>query len=112
MNNDYLSATEFVNEYGTIPGPELPVPVANHALINIQSDLAMIIGGELDLISSEKTFYFNHTNKKWSEGPELNHDRFNHAVGIVTDEATHEQIVIVSGGKRQNGIQHQSIVLQ
>ena len=88
------------------------MPVANHALINIQSDLAMIIGGELDLISSEKTFYFNHTNEKWSEGPELNHDRFNHAVGIVTDKATHEQIVIVSGGKRQNGIHHQSIVLQ
>ena len=74
------------------------MPVANHAFINIQSDLAMIIGGELDVISSEKTFYFNHTNKKWSEGPELNHDRFNHAVGIVTDEATQEKLVIVTGG--------------
>ena len=72
----------------------------------------MIIGGELEHIPSEKTFYFNHTNKKWSEGPELNHGRFNHAVGMVTDEATHEQIVIASGGKWQNGNQHHSIVLQ
>ena len=88
------------------------MPVANHALINIRSDMAMIIGGEFEHIPSEKTFYFNHTNKKWSEGPELNHDRYNHAVGIVTDEATHEHIVIVSGGKRQSGNHYHSIVLQ
>ncbi len=35
---------------------------------------------------------------EWSNGPALNQERQNHAVGIVTDEATQEKLVTVTGG--------------
>ena len=48
--------------------------------------------------SGPKTFYYDHINKVWPHGPILNKQRQNHAVGIVTDEATHQKLVVVTGG--------------
>ena len=47
---------------------------------------------------SAKTFYYNHNYGNWSDGPKLNQGRKDHAVGIVTDEATQEKLVTVTGG--------------
>ena len=53
--------------------------------------------------ASRKTFYYNHDTEKndtenWNVGPSLIRARYDHAVGIVIDEATKEEIVIVTGG--------------
>ena len=49
--------------------------------------------------SGKKTFSYNHELDKWDlDEPELNLGRSDHAVGIVTDGATQDQFVIVTGG--------------
>ena len=41
-----LSSSEFVQLNGTMPGPNLPIPLDYHAMININIDFTMIIGGK------------------------------------------------------------------
>ena len=69
-------------------------------MINEKNNFTMIIGGqtEQDVNVIAQTFYYNHTNKVWSNGPTLNKKRMSHAVGIVTDEVTQEKLVVVTGG--------------
>ena len=45
-----------------------------------------------------KTFYYNHNHGNWSDGPELLKARVSFAAGIVTDDVTNEEFVIVTGG--------------
>ena len=41
-SNNYLSSTEFIHlEDGTMPGPDLPIAVYGHAMINIRNGLTM-----------------------------------------------------------------------
>ena len=47
---------------------------------------------------SAQTFYYDHSNEQWVDGPTLNQARYEHAAGIITDGATHERLVIVTGG--------------
>ena len=51
-----------------------------------------------------KTFYHNHNHGNWSDGPELLQARVSFAAGIVTDEATQEKLVVVTGGLGNDGI--------
>ena len=47
--------------------------------------------------------YFEHEGKIWSQGPDLMQARDDHAAGLVTDETTYDEFVIVTGGE-YNGI--------
>ena len=98
--DNFLSSTEFIHREGyTLPGPELPIALAYHAMINVNKVLTIVIGGFSPEIGDvAQTFYYNHANKVWSDGPTLNQERQNHAVGIVIDEVTREKLVIVTGG--------------
>ena len=78
-------------------GPELPNGVFGHAMINLGNEKIMVIGGWTGFYSNQ-TFVYNHDNNTWSSGPSLNEARYDHAVGIVTDEATQEKFVVVTGG--------------
>lgn len=72
-----LKTSEFVSLHSAIPGPDLPMPMFKHTLINIENYLTLLIGGQLDSgKSSTNTYYFNHTANEWSSGPKLNHGRF------------------------------------
>ena len=66
---------------------------------------------KLILCSSNKTNYYNHDNRSWSEGPELIVPRLKFAAGLVTDEATHEISVVVTGGKYGNYIYESTEIL-
>ena len=50
------------------------------------------------LPASGKTMYYNHNHGNWSDGPKLIKERYDHAAGIVTDEATLDVFVVVTGG--------------
>ena len=78
-------------------GPELPNGISGHAMINLGNEKIMVIGGWTGFVSNQ-TFVYNHEYDTWSSGPSLNEARFDHAVGIVTDEATQEKFVVVTGG--------------
>ena len=74
---DFLKTSEFVSLHSAIPGPDLPMPMYKHTMINIENYLTLLIGGQLDFgKSSTRTYYFNHTANEWSSGPKLNHGRF------------------------------------
>ena len=44
-NYIFLASSEFIQENQTTPGPELPVPIHSHVLVNILSDITIQIGG-------------------------------------------------------------------
>ena len=46
-NANALSSSEFIQLNGTMPGPELPIPLVGHTMVNIDNDLTMVIGGGL-----------------------------------------------------------------
>ena len=81
-------------------GPELPIALFSHAMINIGNEKTVVIGGytEYDGLYFAETFIYNHNHGNWSYGPSLIQPRLDHAAGIVTDEVTHETLAIVTGG--------------
>ena len=74
------------------------MPISRHKMVTINNQLTMIIGGYSSGNYYAETYYFNHSNEQWIDGPPLNQAREFHAAGIITDEATLERLVIVTGG--------------
>ena len=92
-------------------GPPLPIGVYGHAKINLGNEEVMVIGGSTGSDYLNQTFVYNQNHAFWSWGPVLNQARFNHAVGIVTDEATQEKFVFVAGGKNLNILNSTEILI-
>ena len=42
---DFLSSSDYVQVDRTMPGPELPIPLTKHAMVNIGNDLTIVMGG-------------------------------------------------------------------
>ena len=55
-------------------GPHLPVPLAEHCMLKLSETEIMIIGGE-NQIGVDNSFIYDTSNKKFIEGPKLNHGR-------------------------------------
>ena len=109
-NLNHLSSSEFIQENQTMQGPELPMPLQSHVMVNIQSDTTIVIGGfpSLDFVLDldtccKKVYIYQHKISKWSFGPNLIQGRIFHSAGLVTDEATREKLIIVTGGRLGNG---------
>ena len=95
------SSSELVNVEYTSPGPELPRPLYMHAMVSVQEDETMVVGGVNSIettTDSDMTHIYNHRMKKWTDGPTLNMERHSHAAFTVTDLVTDERLVIVAGG--------------
>ena len=103
-NPNKLASTEYVTMTGTMPGPDLPLALEQHAMVAINSSCSMVIGGRKnapnwsDSSYVSATFIYDHNEGKWITGPSLIQSRDSHAAGIVTDEVTDEQFVVVTGG--------------
>ena len=93
----YLASTEYVTVTGTMLGPDLPMALGRHAMVAINSTCSMVIGGHYGYYSAS-TFFYDRIEEEWINGPGLMQARGYHAVGIVTDEATDEHFVAVTGG--------------
>ena len=99
MNGGYLNSTEYITMAGTMPGPDMPMALSEHAMVAINSSVCMIIGGfNFDVYRSASTFYYDDIEGEWINGPSLIKGRYEHAAGIVTDEVTNENFVAVTGG--------------
>ena len=99
-----FASSEYITLEGSIPGPEMPIPLDLHALVAINKTVAMLIGGYTYLsVTLPTVYYFEHEGKNWSQGPDLMQARRGHAAGIVTDETMYDEFVIVTGGE-YNGI--------
>ena len=98
-NTGDLASTEYVTLTGTIIGPDLPMALAHHAMVAINSTCSMVIGGYGEEVEhSASTFYYDRIESEWITGPILIQGRNRHAAGIVTDEVTDEDIIVVTGG--------------
>jgi hypothetical protein len=96
-----LASTEYMTMTGTMLGPDLPMAHAHHAMVAINSTCSMVIGGEQGEANdyySALTFFYDHNEEEWINGPSLMQERYDCAAGIVTDEVTGEHFVAVTGG--------------
>ena len=99
-----LATSEYITLEGSIPGPDMPIPIDSHALVAINKTFSMLIsGGETGSVTLPTVYYFEHEGENWSQGPDLIQARRAHAAGLVTDEITYDESVIVTGGE-YNGI--------
>ena len=97
----FFSSTEYILQNGeSVEGPELPLGLAGHTVNAINSTFSMFIGGVIESRNSiNLTYYYDHYNQAWFDGPRLNIARSYHGAGIVTDLITSEKFVVVTGGK-------------
>ena len=103
LGSDYGASTEYVSMTGTMLGPDLPIPLDNHAMVAINSTFSMVIGGENHNDYSVSTFFFDHNEAEWINGPSLIQARILQAAGTVTDEVTDEHFIALTGGYNGNG---------
>ena len=94
----------------SIPGPNLPFKLAGHSMVNVNYTHTLIIAGRRLLPPSSRgpisttvsnTWYFNHEDQTFTEGPELNNSREFFSVGLVKDSVTKENLIIVAGGSTE-----------
>ena len=98
-NWGFLASTEYVTLTETMLGPDLPMALGEHAMVAINSTCSMVIGGLSDYSgSSASTFFFDHNEDEWINGPSLIQGRRFHAAGMVTNEESDEHFVAVTGG--------------
>jgi hypothetical protein len=79
--------------------PSLPVTIAAHCMLTVNSTTVMAIGGRQNNQYSGKTFYFTFGEESWTEGPELKKKRIYHSCGrIRRNKESQEMSIIVAGG--------------
>jgi hypothetical protein len=90
--------------------PSLPVTLAYHCMVTVNSTAVMAIGGKQNGQYSGKTFFFTFGEESWTEGPDLKNKRFGHSCGkIRRNKESQEMSIIVAGGD-DGGSSHLSSV--
>ena len=101
-----IKSTEIIQRDGSIiHGPDLPVAVDCHALIEVQEDEPYkLIGGRTGINQSSKaTYVYSFSNAKWQSGPDLKEGRGLHTAGLIIDKVNHTHYTVVVGGINNNG---------
>ena len=100
-----LASTELVQLGGSTNGPDMPIPLCNHGMVAINGSYSIIIGGltaswnpDFFMKRRNSTFYYEHGEQNWIDGPILLKERSGIAVGVLSDLVTSEVLVIVTGG--------------
>ncbi len=95
-----VNSAEMLTEEGWESNiPSLPVTIAHHCIVTVNSTTVMLIGGYYNRQYSVKTFYFTLGEDSWTEGPELKYKRGGHSCGkIRRDIESQEMSIIVAGG--------------
>ena len=96
------SSSEFIQtgKNHSVAGSSLPRPLHRHAMVALENDLTMVIGG-VSLNgpdNSNVTYLYDHSSQQWTFGPPLITGRYGHAAFLVTDEVTDENMIIVAAG--------------
>ncbi len=95
-----LNSAEMLTEGGWESNiPSLPVTIAYHCMVTVNSTTVMAIGGYQNDQISGKTFYFTFGEESWTEGPELKKKREGHSCGkIRRNKESQKMSIIVAGG--------------
>ncbi len=79
--------------------PFLPVTIAAHCMVTVNSTTVMVIGGIQNGRTSANTFYFTFGEKTWTKGPVTKLRRRSHSCGkIRSGKESQEMSIIVAGG--------------
>ncbi len=99
-SGSYLNSAELLTEEGWKSNiPSLPVTIAAHCMVTVNSTIVMVIGGYQNGQISGKTFYFTLGEESWTEGPKLKNKRWYHSCGrIRRNKESQEMKIIVAGG--------------
>ncbi len=94
-----LNSAEMLTEEGWERNiPSLPVTIALHCMVTVNSTTVMVIGGRQNDQISGKTFYFTIGEESWTEGPALKIKRGLHSCGkIRRNKESQEMSIIVAG---------------
>ena len=93
-----------------IQGPDLPVSITNHCVVNSDNVMkAFIIGGIDYGYVSNATHIFSFDDQTWQQGPPLTEGRYFHACGILKDG--NDYIIVVAGGLDDQGLMLNSVEL-
>ena len=57
-----------------------------------------MVGGQVGLLYSNKTYYLNVESSEWKHGTDLKTGRSGHTAGVLVDHITNTQIVAVVAG--------------
>ncbi len=95
-----LNSAEMLTEMGWESSIlSLPVTIAAHCMVTVNSTTVMAIGGLQNDQWSGKTFYFTFGEESWNEGPKLKNERWYHSCGkIRRNKESQEMSIIVAGG--------------
>jgi hypothetical protein len=102
LSRSSLNSAEMLTEEGWKSIiPSLPVTIADHCIVTVNSTTVMAIGGRQNGQGySGKTFYFTFGEQSWTEGPELKNKRAVHSCGkIRRNKESQEMSIIVAGGQ-------------
>ena len=93
----WLASTEIVdilaNPPTVVPGPELPVRMNGHCIVQLNQSTVLFMGGSPN---RKKTFFFDIPSQTWTDGPDMNHDRRDFGCSTMTTGS--DLLVVASGG--------------
>ena len=94
--SNFLASTEIVDVLASpptvVPGPELPVPMAAHCIVQLNESTVLFMGGRPN---GKKTFFYDASTLTWTNGPDMNHERSVFGCGLMTMGS---DILVVASG--------------
>jgi hypothetical protein len=103
--NTLLQSTEILTAAGTwVAGPELPVPLAQHCIVGLDSDRVFISGGIVtadDTTGTKKAYIYSFRTNVWTEIKDMLEARFGHTCQIM-DIGDGLEIVATGGWTKRN----------
>ena len=92
------NTTVNVTPAGSNPGPDLPLAVDGHCLLQINSTTVMMIGGVTVGSYSKQSWILNLESGLWIRGPDMKFRRDKLACGVISDSIDGTPLVIAAGG--------------
>ena len=99
---DFSKGNQSYGHYGY--GPELPLPISSHCIIQKDSDTVLLIGGKIpgekqnEEHQSSAVWSYNFVIGQWTISPYLWQSRYDHYCGKFKDSQSNRTFVVVAGG--------------
>ena len=98
--NETLTSSEVLDPNGwSLKLPDLPTPISDHCMVQLNSTTAMVIGGFQNKSTSRNTYILNTILGDWILGPPLNTRRVRSGCGRIKKslKIPEFQIIVVGG---------------
>ena len=99
-----LNSSELVSFNQTKIGPQLPIAVSYHCMVEFNASEILLIGGKQNQIVSKNTWVIGYSNNQFEfkDSAPMNQERRMHSCGRIVDK-NGNIIILVGGGKDSHG---------